>query len=223
MIAQIIKIGLIFGASGYLILQVRKPSRWLGRFVASGMNKSHSSLTDWGLSHVAIAAHHTILDIGCGGGATVNKLAAMAPGGKVYGVDYAGGSLAASRAFNRQLIAEGRVRIEQASVSHLPFPDDQFDLITAIETQYYWPDLPADMREILRVLKPGGKLVIIAETYKGASLDWLEGPLMRILLGSSRLSPDDQRKLFETAGYTDVQVFAEHRKSWICAIGTKPV
>jgi len=41
-----------------------------------------------------------------------------------------------------------------------------FDLVTAIETQYYWPDLVNDMREILRVLAPGGTLVIIAESYK---------------------------------------------------------
>jgi ubiquinone/menaquinone biosynthesis C-methylase UbiE len=223
MIAQVIKIGVIFAASGYLVVQFRKPSKWLGRLVASSMNRSHSSLTDWGLSHVAIATDATVLDVGCGGGATVKKLAALAPDGRIHGVDYASGSIAASRANNRQLIAEDRVTIEQATVSHLPFPNDQFDIVTAIETQYYWPDLPSDMREILRVLKPGGKLVIIAESYKGAYLDWLEGPLMRVLLRSSRLSPDDQRNLFETAGFIDVQVIAEHRKSWICATGTKPI
>jgi len=204
------------------VSQFRKPSKWLGRLVAGSMNQSHSSLTDWGLSHLSVTSDAAILDVGCGGGATVKKLAALAPDGKIHGVDYANGSIAASRANNRQLIAEGRVTIDQATVSHLPFPNDQFDVVTAIETQYYWPDLPADMGEILRVLKPGGKLVIIAESYKGASLDWLEGPLMRLFLAASRLSPDDQRNLFETAGYTDVQVIADHRKSWICAMGTKP-
>jgi SAM-dependent methyltransferase len=223
MISQVIRIGVIFAASGYLVVQFRKPSKWLGRLVASSMNRSHSSLTDWGLNHIAISSDATILDVGCGGGATVKKLAALAPEGKIHGVDYANGSIAASRANNRPLIAEGRVTIEHAAVSRLPFPNDQFDVVTAIETQYYWPDLPSDMREILRVLKPGGKLVIIAESYKGAYLDWLEGPLMRLFLGSSRLSPDDQRNLFEAAGFTDVQVIAEHRKSWICAIGTKPI
>jgi len=51
------------------------------------MNASHSNLTDWGLQHVSIANHYTILDVGCGGGRTVSKLAAMATQGKVYGVD----------------------------------------------------------------------------------------------------------------------------------------
>ena len=215
--------GVIFGAAGYLILQVRKPSKWLGRLVVNGMNRSHSSVTDWGLSHVEIRTNDTILDVGCGGGATLKKLASIAHEGRVHGIDYASGSVAASQVNNRQLIAEGRIRIERATVSHLPFSADQFDLVTAVETQYYWPDLPADMREILRVLKPGGKLVIIAETYKGAFLDWVEGPLMRLLLRSSRLSPDDQRSLFDTAGYTGVQVIADPRKGWICAVATKPL
>jgi len=222
MISKIIQLSAVALATGYMILQVRKPSRWLGRLTLREMNKRHSPLTDWGLSHVEIGAQDTILDVGCGGGRTINKLASIASHGSVFGVDYAQGSLAASRDYNRALIAEGRVRIEHSSVSKLPFPTGQFDLVTAIETQYYWPDLPGDMREILRVLKPGGKLVIIAESYKGARLDWIEGPLMRVLLGSSRLSPADQRELFAKAGYVDVQVIEERNKGWICVIGAKP-
>lgn len=48
----------------------------------------------------------------------------------------------------------GSCRIQRASVSKLPFSDNTFDLVTAVETQYYWPDLIKDMKEILRVLKP---------------------------------------------------------------------
>ena len=44
------------------------------------------------------------------------------------------------------------------------------DVVTAVKTHYYWPDLHADLREILRVLKPGGALVVIAEAYRGQRL-----------------------------------------------------
>jgi ubiquinone/menaquinone biosynthesis C-methylase UbiE len=185
------------------------------------MNESHAMLTDWGVSHVEIGQEWIILDVGCGGGRTVGKLAKSADAGQVYGVDYAEGSLTASRNYNRRLIADGRVHIKDGTVSKLPFADCMFDLVTAIETQYYWPDLQKDMREIRRVLKPGGKLLVIAENYKGGRFDWLEGPLMRILLGSSRLGPGDQLALFEGTGYADVQIVEDRKKGWICAIGTK--
>ena len=51
----------------YVINQVRKPTKWVGRFFLWIMNMSHSSLTDLGLEHVQIEEHFTILDVGCGG------------------------------------------------------------------------------------------------------------------------------------------------------------
>jgi ubiquinone/menaquinone biosynthesis C-methylase UbiE len=204
----------------YAMSQVRKPSKWAGRFFVWLMNLSHSSLTDWGLQHVHVEKNFTILDVGCGGGRTIQKLAALAPEGVVNGVDYAPGSVAASSAKNAHLIKAGRVEIKQASVSQLPFPENTFDLVTAIETQYYWPDLVKDMQEIRRVLKPGGKLIVIAESYKKGAYNWLQRPFMK-LLKSSNLSVDDQRELFSTAGYTQIQIFEENSKGWICAVGTK--
>jgi ubiquinone/menaquinone biosynthesis C-methylase UbiE len=186
------------------------------------MNISHSSMTDWGLTHVSIEKRFTILDVGCGGGRTIQKLAAIATEGVIYGIDYAKGSVAASRGKNAQLIQAGRVEIHQASVSQLPFPDNKFDLVTAVETQYYWPDLVKDMQEILRVLNPGGTLIVIAESYKGGKYDRLQQPVMR-LLRSTRLSADEHRELFSTAGYTDVQMFEERNKGWICGRGIKPL
>jgi ubiquinone/menaquinone biosynthesis C-methylase UbiE len=204
----------------YVINQVKKPTRWVGRIFAWIMNMSHSSLTDWGLEHVQIKEDFVILDVGCGGGRTIEKLAAMAPNGTVFGVDYAAGSVAASRAKNAELINAGRVDIHQALVSALPFPDIRFDLVTAVETQYYWPDLVNDMREILRVLKPGGKLIVILESYKRGTYNWLQRPVMK-LLKASNLGVDEHRALFAAAGYTDIEIFEERGKGWICCVGKK--
>ncbi len=165
----------------YVLYQVRKPDRFAGRLFLWIMNRSHSALTDWGLQHVQIARNFAILDIGCGGGRTIQKLAAIAAEGSVPGVDNASGSVVASRAKNAGLIRAGRVEIRQASVSQLPFPDSLFDLVTAIETQYYWPDPPHDMQEVRRVLKPGGTLVIIAEFYKKGAHSKAQRPVMKLL------------------------------------------
>lgn len=219
---SILYYGLTLVLAIYLANQVRKPTRWVGQFFVWMMNMSHSAVTDWGLEHVAIGQSFTILDVGCGGGRTVQKLASVASQGKVYGVDYAKGSLAAARTKNAGLIKSGRVEIRHGTVSQLPFAADSFDLVTAVETQYYWPDLVNDMREVLRVLKSGGTLLVIAEAHKKGAYNALQRPVMK-LLKSANLSADDQRALFSDAGYTDIQVVEEKGKGWICAIGQKPL
>lgn len=217
-IFPVIRVVFAAGLCVYLGRQVKKPTRFVGRIFTSLMNASHSELTDWALAHVQIPANAAVLDVGCGGGRTIEKLANLAP--LVYGIDYAAGSVAASIAHNKQLLAEKRVHIQQASVSQLPFPENSFDVVTAIETQYYWPDLLSDMREILRVLKPGGRLVVVLESYRGGKNDWLLGPVMQ-MLGSHRLSVEDQQKLFSEAGYVDTQIIQEKSKGWLCTIGYK--
>jgi SAM-dependent methyltransferase len=210
------------GLAIYLVNQVRKPTKWVGRLFLWTMNLSHSGVTDWGLKHVAIEEGFRILDVGCGGGRTIEKLAALAAKGTVYGVDYAAGSVAASSAKNAQLIQEGRVEIARASVSRLPFAADKFDLVTAVETQYYWPDPVNDMREVLGVLKPGGTLVVIAESYRKGANDWLHGPAMK-LVRSANLSVAEQRELFAAAGFEDIRISEERAQGWICGVGKKPL
>jgi ubiquinone/menaquinone biosynthesis C-methylase UbiE len=188
------------------------------------MNASHSKLTDWGLEHISIEKHHTILDVGCGGGRTVSKLAAIAAEGKVYGVDYSEESVAAAKRTNARWMDLGRVEIRQGSVSQLPFADGMFDVVTAVETHFWWPDLPGDMREVLRVMKPGGTLVLIAEIYKGANT--MAAKLAEKYAsrsGMALLSVDEHRELFTNAGYSEVQVIEEREKGWISGVGRKPI
>jgi ubiquinone/menaquinone biosynthesis C-methylase UbiE len=179
-------------------------------------------VTDWGLSHISVGSGDTILDVGCGGGRTVSKLAGLAAQGKVYGLDHSEESVAASKKTNADGIANGRADIRLGSVSQLPFPDGMFDLVTAVETHFWWPDLPGDMREILRVLKPGGKLIIIAEVYKGANTKMAElCERYAPRTGMTLLDIEEHRELFRNAGYSDVQVSVEQKKGWLCGVGTK--
>jgi len=187
------------------------------------MNSHHSKVTDWGLNHISIGQQSTILDAGCGGGRTVSKLAAAATQGKVYGIDFSSESVKAATRMNRKSIAEGRVEIREESVSKLSFSDGMFDLITAVETHIWWPDLPGDMREILRVLKPGGTLVVISEVYKGATaLVSRMAEKYAHVTGMSLLTVEEHRELFSNAGYSEVKIDADPRKGWICVIGKRP-
>lgn len=200
--------------------QCKRPRGFLGRFVLWNMNARHSRVTDWGLSHVTLRSNDVVLDVGCGGGRTVAKLAAIAPQGKVYGVDYSAESVAMARKVNRRAIETGRVEIREGPVSQLPFSDGMFDVVTAVETHFWWPDLPNDMREVFRVVKPGGTVVVIAEIYKGA--DTAASKLAEKYISPSRmkfLSADEHRELLRQAAFADVEIFTQ--KSWICATGKK--
>ena len=203
--------------------QCKKPTGLFGRFTLWRMNKSHSKLTDWGLSHVAVEPAFAILDVGCGGGRTISKLAAMATAGKVHGIDYSEASVAASRRYNAKSIQAGRVQIQPADVARLPSPDNTFDLVTAVETHFWWPDIPAGFREIRRVLKPGGTLLLIAEVYKGA-----DTAMSRMcekfapFTGMTMLTLDQHRDLLASAAFSSITLDTLPAKGWLTARANKP-
>jgi hypothetical protein len=72
------------------------------------------------------------------------------------------------------------------------------------------------------VLKPVRKLIVIAANYKKGACNMLQRPAMK-LLKSTDLDVDAHRGLFSTAGYTDIQIFEENTKDWICGIGKEPL
>ena len=185
------------------------------------MNLRHSSVTDWGLSHITIKEQDIILDVGCGGGRTVSKLAARASKGKTYGIDNSEESVAWAQKINPQLIEMGRVEIRLASVLEMPFSDNMFDLVTAVETHFWWTDIGAGMREAFRVLKPGGRMIIIAEMYNGGKHAKYIGRISKMTT-MTLLTVDEHKAIFAAAGFIDVRVDEEKSKGWICAMGTKP-
>jgi ubiquinone/menaquinone biosynthesis C-methylase UbiE len=66
----------------------------------------------------------------------------------------------ARRSF-REEMESGRLEIKEGSVSAIPFPDASFTHVTAINTLHFWPDPAGGLREVRRVLRPGGRVVIV--------------------------------------------------------------
>ena len=141
---------------------MRKPEGKLGNIQLKSMNKEHTPVSLWGLKHLNISPDDIVLDIGCGGGMNINRMAQTAK--KVYGVDYSIESVNLSKEVNDDLIREGRVEIYEGNVMDLPFEDNSFDIVTAFETIYFWPDIEKSFGEVKRVLKPGGMFLIGCES-----------------------------------------------------------
>jgi hypothetical protein len=92
-----------------------------------------------------------------------------------------------------------------------------------VETHFWWSNLQTDMREVFRVTKPGGSLIVIAEIYKGAKT--LAARVVEkhaAETGMTLLSVDEHRELLANAGYSDIQVVEKSDAGWICATGRKP-
>lgn len=129
------------------------------------MNVMDSGLNNWALNHFD-CKEGKALDIGCGGGKTLQVLSKKHPKAKFYGIDYSQTAIKAAIKLNQKMVSEGHMIIEKASVSAIPYPDNNFNFITAIRTHYFWPDLASDLHEVFRVLAKNGSLIILGENYK---------------------------------------------------------
>lgn len=146
----------------FIAEQARHAHGVLGRLIAFIMARE-----TWGENRRAIAAldlrpSDHVLDVGCGHGRSLATLAANAGG--VVGVDPSDlmAEIAVTR--NRALVKAGRVKVMIASAADLPTPDAAFDKALCVHVIYFWKDLQASLREIARVLKPGGRLVLVFRT-----------------------------------------------------------
>ena len=198
----------------------RKPEGDAGAVMLARMNESHGPVTDWALSFMDTRGARQFLDIGCGGGATIARLANMAPEGKVTGVDYSPVSVQQSSEYNKERIRSGKVEVIEASVEHLPFEDDVFDRITTVESFYFWPEPEENLKEVHRVLKPGGRFYLIADIYGKAGLDQsvLDNIKIYDLFNPSK---EEFYLLFRDAGFTAVKIHLKEGTDWICVEGIK--
>lgn len=200
--------------------QFRRPTGRRGRFVAALMNRRHEPLTLWGLTHVKIKPNYVILDVGCGGGKTVNRLVQQAPLGKVFGIDYSADMVEYSKKVNKKLIAEDRVEIVEGSVEKMGFSDCFFDLVTAIETYYFWLSFSDALQEIWRVLKPDGKLLMVNEMVKDGVYDIKYAKTIE--QAHVHLIPlDEIRNTALRVGFADVQIFTKVKSPWNAILAQK--
>jgi SAM-dependent methyltransferase len=99
-----------------------------------------------------------VLDLGCGAGFDAHVAAQLVgPAGRIIGIDLSPEMLAVAEA-GRAEAGISQVEFREASVESLPFPDASFEVALSNGVLNLVPDKPAALREIFRVLRPGGRL-----------------------------------------------------------------
>ncbi len=101
-----------------------------------------------------------VLDAGTGPGTLVRELARQLPGLQVSGIDLSEEMIRLARAHARREQLEERVHFQSGDVAHLPYPDHSFDVVVSTISMHHWFELEQPLRELHRVLRPGGRLWI---------------------------------------------------------------
>ncbi len=184
------------------------PKGLLGRFMLVSMDKEHLPMTNWALTQFEIPKEGDILDIGCGGGYNIKRMLEKCTSGKMVGYDISEESVKKARAVNKD---EKRVEIIQGSVEKMPFEAESFNLVTAFETLFFWPDAEENIKEVFKVVKKGGRFVVI-QNYGDPNIDWEKKvPCMK------RKTAESISEFMKKAGFLDVKIFK--KDNFFCVIG----
>ena len=191
-----------------------RPEGAAGEKMLDRMNTSHKPIRAFAFPRLSWKDHMRILDVGCGGGAAIAEMLQLSPGSIIDGIDYSEVSVRKSSLLNQEYLGS-RCFIRQADVAALPFEADTFDLATAVETVYFWPDICAGLREVYRVLKPSGTFAILNEGSDPDQNDWpkIDG-FMRIY------RPEELEALLASCGFQNIRI--QHGpEQIICVTGEK--
>lgn len=179
--------------------QCAHPKGFLGNLMLRFMNFGHAPLTNWGLGFIDFQDKWTMLDIGCGGGATLKRLLKRSKDAKVYGIDISENSVAKAKQVNSKVL-DKQVFVTQGSAEKLPYEDEKFDLITAVETVYFWPNISNCFKEVKRVLKHGGQFAIMIEVINKDSV-WTD-----VVKGMTAYPPEQLKQMLEDSGFVKVEI-----------------
>lgn len=200
------------------INQTRKPEGFPGKLMIRGMNWGHSKLADWGMGSLEGIDAEAILEIGCGGGRNAGELLKRYPIAAVTAVDYSPLSVEEALAYNKDAVSAGRCVVRQGDASALDFEDGSFDLAAAFETVYFWPGLENCFAQVCRVLKPGGRFLIVNES------DGLDAPgkkFEKIIQGMKVYTREEIEAALKSAKFSRVKIQHHPKKPWLAVLAEK--
>ena len=144
--------------------QLRKPQGFMARKLGQRMNAANRPMYDGAWKALDLREGQHVLEIGFGNGQFFGELARQAKGLRLHGLDFSRDMVEQATAHNQALIASGSLSLAHGASDRMPFADAQLDRIFCINVVYFWDDPAAHLREVRRVLKPGGTFTAVLRT-----------------------------------------------------------
>ena len=192
--------------------QLGHPTGLFGKLILAPLwNRRNSALNDVAFERLALRPDDRVLEVGFGGGYLIGRMAAVVTEGRLAGVDVSPAMVDVCSSRFRALIQAGRLDLQCASAESLPYPDGHFTKVCTVNSIFYWPDAQQAIRELSRVLEPGGRLVMCftcPESLRGKSF---------ARRGLRLYQAEQVEQMMRTAGLAQVSVTRHadrHRQFW---------
>jgi SAM-dependent methyltransferase len=174
-------------------------NRWAEAGRGEGMEQEHLPITLPVLEKMGLAAADSVLDVGCGAGWLSRRLAKRVPEGRVVAMDVSDEMIRVAR---RTSLDFENILYATGEVGEIPWDANFFTHAISVESAYYWPEPAAGIREIFRVLQPGGAAWILINYYRDNLHCHQWGPLLAV--PTQLLLAEEWAELFRAAGFMDV-------------------
>ena len=195
------------------------PQRFWGKRALHKMNsEQHAQLYRWAMEDIELADNSRLLDIGCGGGANLNRMLNLNPTFTAVAMDHSQLAMQMTREVNFHDVVDKRLLLLGGSASQMPVVRESFELVTAFETIYYWNSLELGVQEMNRVLRPNGIGLIANE------MDGLEPDVRQFeeAVGNFRVyTIDEIKEQLTEAGFVDIKARHDEARHFICVTGRK--
>ena len=199
------------------ITQCMKPHGEEGIQAIENMNENHKPISEFAFESINVGENDKILDIGCGGGVNIEKFLKLTAN-NVDGLDYSEVSLSQSVKRNKKAVEDGRCRVIKANVINMPIEDGMYDLVSAFETIYFWPDIENAFKEVSRIIKTNGQFMIAQGTDGNHPDDekWLS-----TVEGMKVYTADELKRYLLNAGFSSVSYFKKENDYIMVVIAKK--
>jgi len=205
--------------SDYFSAQARRPSGLFGRIIMPLVfDYGNAYLNGFVAELMALQPDDRVLEIGCGTGKLMQRMARELKSGQIVGVDFSSEMVAIAEKRNRKNISRGTAAVVKADVAASPFSPASYSKACSVNTLYFWQDPDLILKKVMELLAPGGRFVLAFEDTEQLKRRELSADLFRLH------TKDDVLRMLSNSGASGevtIETRKKNRLLFHCAVAIR--